>query len=215
MEITLSKVKRRVFWIFTMAMTSLSVSSFAAEEPQQKNGSTEAKSVERVNRSILTVGREVFTAVDAVALLMIWNSTRVAGEKEVKLETQWLRGFSFPDLVIPDIETMKKVWPDDVRVFFQLALIWVDVKKLNLFVSREQEITTVLGKFNDRKTSDFSRVEPILVSQVFGSSEKSKREWIEAVIRTRTFYRVRGSFERNKNLFNVGWYWHKSIDGVQ
>ncbi|MEY4063820.1 MAG: hypothetical protein RIR26_28, partial [Pseudomonadota bacterium] len=34
------------------------------------------KPAERINRSVLTVGREVYSAGDAAALLLVWNLTQ-------------------------------------------------------------------------------------------------------------------------------------------
>jgi hypothetical protein len=164
----------------------------------------------RVNRSVLTVGREIFSAADAVALLALWNLTRPASENAVEIDTKWLAGFTLQDLVQPDIQLMNSIWPEDVKVFFRIALVWVDVQKLNLFIPSEQEIKPLLASFVAKRESLLAGVEPALAAEIAGASEKTKRKWIEMVVRARTFFRVRGSFERNRNLFNVGWYWHSA-----
>jgi len=169
----------------------------------------------RVNRSVLTVGREVFSSADAAAILALWNLTRASGEKPVAIETKWLAGFSLLDLVSPDVETMNKIWPEDIRTFFQLALIWVDVQKLNLFIPRDQEVNSLLKNFKDKQEALLTGIEPVLAREIAHVSDKTKRKWVETVIRARTFYRVRGSFERNKNLFSVGWYWHNDLSKEQ
>ena len=192
---------KRIFVLFLFA--SISFNDFSAHAQNIEN-----KQSIRINRSVLTVGREVFSALDAVAILILWNLTRSAQEQEIKIETKWLEGFVLQDLVRPDAEAMKNIWPEDVRTFFQLALVWADIKKLNLFVAKDQEINAILATFSDRNNKIFNTVEPALADELMRSSLKIKRDWIELVIRARTFYRVRGTFERNKSLFNVGWYWH-------
>lgn len=164
----------------------------------------------RMNRSVLTVGRDVFTALDAIAILVFWNLSSSKQEKEIRIETKWLGGFVLQELVKPDAETMKLVWPEDVRTFFQLALVWVDIKKLNLFVASDREINSLAQKISEQNRDLLSGIEPALVEQLLKSPEKLKKEWAELVIRARIFYRVRGSFERNKSLFNSGWYWHEA-----
>jgi hypothetical protein len=166
------------------------------------------KPAERINRSVLTVGREVYSAGDAAALLLVWNLTQPSAEKPVFIQTPWLSGFSVPDLLSFDPAIMEKIWPEDVRVFFQIALIWVDVQKLNLFIPKEQEISALLSALNERQAALMGGVETALAQEVTGASEKQKRKWIEMVVRARTFLRVRGGLDKNKNLFNVGWYWH-------
>lgn len=168
---------------------------------------------ERINRSVLTVGREVYSATDAAALLLIWNLTQPPSEKPVFIQTQWLSGFAVPDLLSFDPTIIEKIWPEDVRVFFQVALIWVDVQKLNLFIPKDQEISSLLSQLNERQASLTGGFESVLIREVLGASEKQRRKWIEMVIRARTFLRVRGGLDRNKNLFNVGWYWHREDVG--
>jgi len=158
---------------------------------------------------VLTVGREIFSAADAVALLSLWNLTRSASDKPVDIDTKWLAGFTLQDLVQPDIQLMNSIWPEDVKAFFKIALVWVDVQKLNLFIPSEQEIKPLLASFAAKKDVLLAGVEPALAAEILGASEKTKRRWVEMVIRARTFFRVRGALERNRTLFNVGWYWHK------
>ena len=179
------------------------------------NASAE-RPAERINRSVLTVGREVYSATDAAALLLVWNLTQPATEKPVFIQTPWLAGFTVADLLTFDPTMMEKIWPEDVRVFFQIALIWVDVQKLNLFIPKEQEISALLSALTERQGTLTAGFEPMLAKEVMGASEKQRRKWIEMVVRARTFLRVRGGLEKNKNLFNVGWYWHRDdVSGLK
>ena len=204
--------KKSLFLLITMAVLALRLPQAHAENVAGNINKTRDG---RVNRSVLTVGREVFSSADAAAILAIWNLTNAPGEKPVAIETKWLAGFSLPDLVSPDVETMNKIWPEDIRTFFQLALIWVDVQKLNLFIPRDQEVSSLLKNFKDKQETLLTGIEPVLAREIANVSDKTKRKWVEAVIRARTFYRVRGSFERNKNLFSVGWYWHNELANGQ
>lgn len=205
-------MKKSMFLFTTMALLILRLPQGRAENvPENLNQTTDG----RVNRSVLTVGREVFSSADAAAILALWNLTRASGEKPVAIETKWLAGFTLPDLVSPDVETMNKIWPEDIRNFFQLALIWVDVQKLNLFIPRDEEVNRLLKNFKDKQEALLTGIEPVLAREIAQVSDKTKRKWVETVLRARTFYRVRGSFERNKNLFSVGWYWHNDLSKGQ
>ncbi|NBO37124.1 hypothetical protein EBU99_00910 [bacterium] len=168
----------------------------------------ELESARHVNRSVLTVGREVFSATDALGLLMVWNLTRGSGENAVPLETNWLKPLNKIDTSVNDLSGMTAGWSADMRLFFELALICIDVQKLNLFIPREQDVLATLAIVKAQQAMSLAKVDPALASEVMGVSDKTRRRWIESVLRARTFVRVRGSLERNKSLFNVGWYWH-------
>lgn len=177
----------------------------ANAEPEQSR--TNAQPVV-INRAVLTVGREVYTSVDAMAMLMVWNLTRTQNEKPILIDTDWLKPTSLGFGAVGEPLAMIKNWPEDVRQFFQIALIWVDVQKLNLFVQREQDIAQVMKKFTSQRAELSKGVPVVLGDEVFNASESSRLKWIDSVLRVRAFVRVRGSIERNKNLFSVGWYWH-------
>lgn len=162
-----------------------------------------------LNRAVLTVGGEVFTAADAVVMLMIWNLTRAANEQPVGITSDWLSALPLGDTTGIEPLTIMKSWPDDVALFFRLALIWSDVQKLNLFVQREQDVVAVFKKFS-AQFSELSKTLPQpLARQIERASEPTKLNWVESVLRVRSFLRVRGSLERNKNLFSAGWHWHQ------
>ncbi|NBW82452.1 hypothetical protein EBR21_11925, partial [bacterium] len=109
-----------------------------------------------------------------------------------------------------DVFATMKTWPEELRLFFQCALIWLDVQKLNLFVQREQDIAQNLKKLNDAPKDAFGTIPEPLLKEVLTTSQTTKKKWIESVMRIRSFIRVRGSLDKNRNLFSVGWYWHKS-----
>lgn len=162
------------------------------------------------NRAVLTVGGEIFTATDAVALLMAWNLTKSENEPAVNLSTDWLKPLQLPASAGAETVVQIKSWPADVRAFFEIALVWIDVQKLNLFVLREQELLAGLKKFAELGAGAFPLPVANLAGEVLSASDGAKRKWVESVLRARAFIRVRGLPERNKNLFSVGWYWHQT-----
>lgn len=162
------------------------------------------------NRAVLTVGGEIFTAADAVALLMVWNLTKQDNEPAVNFSTDWLKPLPLPAAMGTETVVQMKSWPVDVRTFFEIALVWIDVQKLNLFVLREQEIIAGFKKMAELRAASFPLPIANLSGEVLSAGDVAKKKWVESVLRARAFIRVRGLPERNKNLFSVGWYWHQA-----
>lgn len=196
----------RYFFLFLAAVQGVSTLYAAPQAPTEINPSDSSVIV---NRALLTVNRNIFSAVDAIGMLMIWNMTKQGNENQMKLETDWLKPLPLGETARLDPTVMMKQWPADVKVFFQIALIWSDVQKLNLFVIREQEVDENLKKFKLQFESLSKGIPIVLAREVFATSDSTKKKWIESVLRTGSFLRVRGNLERNKNLFNVSWFWHK------
>lgn len=168
---------------------------------------------ERINRSVLTVGREVFSALDATALLAAWNSLAQSNEEAVEIQSVWLDGLSLSVGSSPEFEKSFRLWPKDVQVFFSIALIWVDVQKLNLFIPKESELSNAVQVFEQNLLKTQKNVPAALRLQMRGASISQKRKWVEMVLRAQAFLRIRGSVERNKNIVDVGWYWHSVAGG--
>ncbi|MEN9809804.1 MAG: hypothetical protein RLZZ488_1371 [Pseudomonadota bacterium] len=185
--------------------SSYAVSPFSAAE-----GQVDAQTRVVMNRAVLTVGGDVFTAADAVALLMMWNLTKQENEPAINLTTDWLKPVQLPASNGSETIVQIKSWPADVKTFFEIALVWIDVQKLNLFVLREQELLAGFKKFSQLGAASFPLPIANLAGEVLSASEAVKKKWVESVLRARAFIRVRGLPERNKNLFSVGWYWHQT-----
>lgn len=164
-----------------------------------------------INRAVLTVGGDIFTAADAVALLMVWNLTKPDSEPAVSLTTNWLGSLQLPASSGSETIAQLKLWPADVRMFFEIALVWIDVQKLNLFVLREQDLSAGFKKFAGLGVNSFPASVSALAGEVLSASDTTKKKWVESVLRVRAFMRVRGLPERNRNLFSVGWYWHQPL----
>ncbi|MEY2987209.1 MAG: hypothetical protein RJB13_730 [Pseudomonadota bacterium] len=169
-------------------------------------------SVRRLNRSVLTVGREVFTALDAIALLIAWNS--VASQR-VEIQSQWLDGFELPEGSAIDFEKSFKRWPNDVRTFFSIVLIWIDVQKLNLFIPKALEVSESVERFVESYSKGHKNVSPTLLKQIESADSSQKMKWAEMVLRAQSFLRIRGSIERNRGIVDVGWYWHTDPEKVK
>ena len=167
------------------------------------------------NRAILTVGREVFSSVDAVAMIMAWNMTLEKSEKPVAHKTDWIDPQFLTRTAVGDPMVSLGSWPEDLSQFFQISLIWVDIQKLNLFVLRPQDIVQNLAKFTLSRNELSAGAPESLAREVFGASESVRAKWIECVLRVRAFIRARGNLDRNRNLYSVGWYWHHMPAGLR
>lgn len=168
--------------------------------------------VRRLNRSVLTVGREVFTALDATALLIAWNAL---ASETVDIQSRWLEGFDLPQGSALDFEKSLQQWPQDVQMIFKIALIWVDVQKLNLFIPKEFELNEGLKMFEDSLAKDQKNVPTSLLKQIKSADSFQKKRWIGIVLRAQSFLRIRGAVERNKSIAEVGWYWHSGAEKVR
>ena len=180
------------------------------------NASDEANaahsSVRRLNRSVLTVGREVFTALDAAALLIAWSSLT---SQQIAMQSKWLEGFELPQGSATDFEKSFMRWPKDVQTVFSIVLIWVDVQKLNLFIPKATEVDEAVEKFVESYSKGQKSVPPTLLKQIEDADVAQKRKWVEMVLRAQSFLRIRGTVERNKNIVNVGWYWHSDAERIR
>lgn len=192
-----------------LALPAMFLLGASLQADASEKAPAEAKPVV-VNRAILTVGREIFTAADAAAMLMIWNMTKAQGESSVPLVTDWLKPIALGQTAGLDPFLVMKSWPADLRTFFHIALISIDVQKLNLFMLREAEIMAQLKSFTQQGEALTQGLKPELAKEVLGATDVAKKKWIESVVRVRSFIRVRGPLERNKNLLSVGWYWHNT-----
>jgi hypothetical protein len=206
---------RTAFWAalsFAVAGLHLTGASASVTAQQQLKALLSEKPE---NRAILTVGREIFSSVDAVAMLMVWNMTREKTEKEIAFKTDWLNPDFLTRTAAGDPMVTMGSWPEDLRQFFQMALIWVDIQKLNLFVLRPQDILQTSANFTAKKNGLTAGIPDALAREVFSASEGVRTKWVESVLRVRAFTRARGNLERNKNLFSVGWYWHHAPAGLR
>lgn len=186
-------------------MCGLTFTHFGIAKESSKNVSLPGNAV---NRSVLTVGRLAFTALDAYALLSVWNSAQKEKTDLIKIQTNWLEPLEVGASDQNDFDKSIEQWPSDVKQLFMIALVWIDVQKLNLFIPKPEELSSGSQVFDDFFKKNSDQIPEIIRSQIFTSSQKQRQLWVEMVIRTRSFLRIRGGFERNKGLMDVGWYWH-------
>lgn len=189
--------------------------SEARAAPTAKQLADSLQSETTVNRAVLTVGREVFSAIDAVAMTMVWNMTSDKNEKKIAAETDWLNPESVAAAAAGDPVSTMPSWPEDLRQFFQMALIWTDIQKLNLFVIRPQDISPYLARFSVLRNKLSAGYSDTVVREVYSASDEVKMRRIESVLRVRAFIRARGNLDRNKNLYSAGWYWHHAPAGLR
>lgn len=177
--------------------------AMAIEKPESGSPSGQI-----VNRSVLTVGRLAFTALDAYAVLMVWNSSLKDKSSMIKIQMDWLNPHEIGRGHQNALNSPFESWPSDVRQFFTVALVWADVQKLNLFIPKSDELKNGIEAFDDYFKSNSNSIPQGIRDQISRAKPKQRQQWVEMVLRTRSFLRIRGAFERNKNLMDVGWYWH-------
>ena len=185
--------------------------SFAAPvaEPSEKSTATPLNSVlsalpplREINRSVLSVGSDVYSYFDAVLLLRFWN---LLTPTTVALTTPWetTTGFVFKREL--DLLSNVKLWPEDsVRLLF-LALVWSEAKRLNLFVPTEKEMEVALVRV---KKEGITSGNEELLAYFKALPEPRLRQYLEILLRARTFEKVRGGFDKNAGLLNASWFWH-------
>lgn len=213
-----SKYLNVLLWVFFIAAlvasgemgAPLQASLASAVSGQQSGGAASGQNAQNselpalveVNRSVLSIGSDVYTSFDAVLLLQFWN---LLTPTPVSFITNWdtTTGFVFRREL--DLLTNIKSWPTDATRLLFLGLVWSEAKRLNLFVPAEKEMEVALTRVKKEGVTS-SREE--LAAYFKGMPESRLREYLEIVLRARTFEKVRGGFEKNPGLLNASWFWH-------
>ena len=201
------------FWGAIAVALSPSSASFAAPVLDRSTGidagSSSAKATHQllpplqdINRSVLSIGSDVFTSFDANLLLRFWN---LLAPTPVALTTSWnsTTGFVFKREL--DLLTNINSWPPDASRLLFLGLVWAEAKRLNLFVPVEKEMEVALARV---KKEGLGPANEDLQAYFKGLPETRLRGYLEIVLRARTFERVRGGFDKNSGLLNTAWFWH-------
>ena len=83
--------------------------------------------------TILTAGNDIYTNIDVILLLTIWDN--ISGES-TRLSVDWRKKLQFNINHQKDLVLRVSEWPPDARRFLFVALAWSETKKFNLFVLR-------------------------------------------------------------------------------
>lgn len=157
-----------------------------------------------VNRTILTAQNEVYTAPQAELWLAMWSQlTKVS----IPIESIWN-----PNAKLDaggkqqEFFVAYRKWPRDARELLYLALVWGEIKRLNLFTASETDIDRAVSHL--RKTITEKNVSEAVRPFLQPEAAPMFRNLVERSLRALTYLKVRGDLAKNPSLANVFWSWH-------
>ncbi len=172
-------------------------------EPPETTSENQA-SPQFLNRTLLTVGRDTYTMLDALCLLGVWNSL---GPEPVALTTNWR---TFEGISIDPEKTIRDnlvSWPADVQRLLFLGFVGAESKRLNLFVPAERDLDAALkrtkGLLVEMRLAENAR------EYLLQGGDETLRKYIDLVLRTVTFQKFKGDLAKNQSMTKVLWYWHQ------
>jgi|GEM_PF-5686559 len=162
-----------------------------------------------VNRTVLSVASDTYTAWDAAATLCAWNAVAAP---EVALSLRWVEHGVFGPRARGGDET--RSLPEEARRFLFLALVWNESRKLNLFVPPEKELGEAVQSLLSNKSGCVVTGGGAEAQDFLTNLPAARwRTYADMAMRAKTFERVRGSFDRNASLLAQTWFWHATSEG--
>ncbi|MCA2961041.1 MAG: hypothetical protein IOD12_12365 [Silvanigrellales bacterium] len=164
-----------------------------------------------LNRSLLSVGTDVYTAWDASALACAWSAV---GSVEAFPEFNWLAS----SILAPNGQNRTldtDSLPPEARRFLFQALVWNESRKLNLFVPQEREVELAIPVFRASVKSGKCRIPgggPAATAFLTSLPESRVRTLVDIALRAQAFERVRGDLRKNPNLLSQTWFWHATME---
>lgn len=156
-----------------------------------------------VNRSILTINRDGYTALDAYVLLAAW---KYVNNDFSKMSFDFLQNPEISiDVQKPVLESIKNL-PPDVQSLLFVTFVWNEIKRLNLFEVSQKEITTQGQNF--LKKGNVYGLRDEVWEFVRKLSEENLKNYVEIALRARTYKKVRGDLSSNPALATTSWTWH-------
>lgn len=164
-----------------------------------------------LNRSLLSVGTDVYTAWDASALTCAWSVVRTV---DAFPELDWLA----TSILAPkgrnrtlDVDAL----PPEARRFLFQALVWSESRKLNLFVPQEREMEWAIKAFRAAVDAGKCRIPgggPLSTAFLTSLPDTRVRTFVDVALRAQAFERVRGDLGKNPNLLSQTWFWHATTE---
>lgn len=157
-----------------------------------------------VNRTVLTVQNEVYTAPQAELWLAMWSQLV---KVNIPIESIWNANADLDTgSKQQDFFTAYRKWPRDARELLYLALVWGEIKRLNLFTVSETDIDRAVA--NLKKTINEKTVSEAVRPFLQPEASTMYRNLVERSLRALTYLKVRGDLAKNPSLANVFWSWH-------
>ena len=190
-----------------------SYEAMAANEtnPQQTpQSSPSSQSVQSsfINRSLVTVGGDVYTSLDARLLLGLWNALT---DKPVPMVTDFEQtsGRQNPpaksEAEASSANRISQLAPDAKRLLYILS-VWDESRRLGLFAPSEKAFkdgtaALQLSSFMNSATVDVRNYWTDLGPQ-------GQRIYYDMILRARAYLKVRGDIDANLRLADTFWFWH-------
>lgn len=184
----------KIFKLTIVVFFSLLFADFACAEPVI------------LNRTVLTVQTEVYTAAQSELLLALWGEIT---QTIIPIESLWN-----PSVKIntgrkqEEFLASYKKWPKDAQELLYVALVWSEIKRLNLFSVSESDIDKAVVKYT--KILSGQKFSGIVRRFLSPEGKSVLKNCIERVLRAQTYLKVRGNLDKNISLSNTFWYWHSS-----
>jgi hypothetical protein len=204
----LQSSRRRPFLVRTLVLFVLPfvapLGAFAAEQAKAQPGRF-------VNRSLITLGGDVYTSLDGRLLLVLWNAL---AEPQVPMVTNLESDpRSWPEADASAggrtggarWRVLSRYGPDTRRLLFVL-LVWEESRRLGLFVPPEkalEELRTALGQ------SEFANATPVDVRRYWADmNQGAQNTYLNMIFRAKNYLRVRCDLDANPRLNDTPWFWH-------
>jgi hypothetical protein len=186
---------------------ALETRSLAASE---NSAATSVQSPQQsfVNRSLVTVGGDVYTSLDARLLLGLWNALT---DKPVPMVTDFEQtsGRQNPpaktEAEASSSNRISQLAPDSKRLLYILS-VWDESRRLGLFAPSEKAFKDSAAAL---QLSSFLISAPVDVRNYWSDlGPQGQRIYYDMILRARAYLKVRGDIDANLRLADTFWFWH-------
>lgn len=194
-----------VFLLSVIAPTALAQErSFEERSRSQKSGWK--KNVRMTSRTILTSGSDTYTSQDVVVLLTLW---KIFSRNKADIQYSfWLDQFRIKKDPEKDVSLVFVDWPEEVKTFLYITLIWNETNRSQLFQSQTSEIEQARQIVKNEVPKIKSLPTPIK-TYIDDLSSEELDAYLKKILRAVTFVKVRGNWTKNIPILQSNrWFWH-------
>lgn len=191
--------------LLTGGSKALAANQTVAQPTQQSPQPSQASFV---NRSLVTIGGDVYTSLDARLLLALWNAM---AEKPEPMVTDFERnsGRQNPptkkDTEASPANRISQLAPDSKRLLY-ILFVWEESRRLGLFAPSEKAFKDGAAAI---QLSNFSTFSPVDVRNYWSDlGPQGQRIYYDMILRARVYLKVRGDLDANQRLTETFWFWH-------
>jgi hypothetical protein len=164
-----------------------------------------------INRSLLTVGDNIYTIWDSYALISI---DKFVSQNYEPIEVNFFESKNLPFL-IQDVQggNIGAELKETISLLF-FCLAYEESLKLKIFIPDSKMKISIKNKFLAEKDSFLPKIfnskKLGQINSVFKNVEDTDR-YMEVVLRALAFQKARGALSKNPSLLNQFWFWNKQI----